>query len=258
MTLDLVREGSVPWLSLQPGRPSKWSDSDSIGTTSGAGTSVQILPSIMDRSVIFAIGTISIIDPAWQAGTGRVVDLWLALQSGTGSTATFRPASLLSRTRMRARRSTLDSPATMIAKIRAGLGLNVSETARALGVERPTVYAWISDRTRPQRDHLIRLQRLVGIAARWADISGHSVGSLVRVPDSHGIALVDLLANEPLPEESIESRLQELAGVASAHATTSSRNVRDTAQRLGVRVSTSTSTQREIDWLTRRSLGPED
>ncbi len=253
MTLYVPSDESS-WLSPFASRLAEWSNASSVGTSSGPGKTVQFLPGLADRFAGLAIGAIAIIDPSWAAGSVQVLDVWLNLHMGTGSASIVRQ---LAGTALE--RPSIDSPASMIAEIRSILSLNVSETARALGVERPTVYAWLSERARPHRDHAVRLRRMASIASRWSSLSGSPLGSLVRAPDTQGVSLVDMLASEPLPEERIEARLQEaLRHQSGARATERPPSARETAQRHGLPVLPARNAQREIDWLTRRSLGPED
>ena len=94
-----------------------------------------------------------------------------------------------------------------LAQIRHYLSLNATELAQILRVERPTVYAWLSDRAWPQAANLQRLVRIHKLARSWRAISSRPLGTLVREPIDAGQSLVDLMSEEHLDEGEIRRRL---------------------------------------------------
>ncbi len=150
---------------------------------------------------------------------------------------------------------------TSIAQLRAALGLNVSETARALGVERATVYAWVAGRSEPQRLNWARLSRLEVVAESWRRRSPWQLGDLVRRPGPNGRSVADLLAQEPIPSRDIEDRLDQAAlqlAESRMRPERRVRGIRDWASTHGLPAPALASAESEISSLTRPSLGPED
>lgn len=83
----------------------------------------------------------------------------------------------------------------MLQDIRIWLSLNVTELARAIGVERTTIYAWLKGtdvmpRELAKRD---RLQLLAHLAQQWRTAANEPLGSWRHFPFSNGRSLLDLL-----------------------------------------------------------------
>lgn len=86
------------------------------------------------------------------------------------------------------------SASAKLARIRANLSLNVSELARVLKVERPTIYAWMRDDAATLRsENRLRLDRLHSLARRWEERSKLPIEGLVRETNEAGESLVSLL-----------------------------------------------------------------
>lgn len=81
----------------------------------------------------------------------------------------------------------------MLSEIRAHLSLTITELASSIGVERPTVYAWLEGRSKPRRRNLDRMQKVFEIAQKWAEISDLPVGNMVRHADESGGSVIELL-----------------------------------------------------------------
>lgn len=101
--------------------------------------------------------------------------------------------------------------ADRIAVIRQYLSLSVSDFARVVGIERPTVYAWIDGESNPRKANLERLRVLNAVAERWKDMTGQPIGRLLdeRLPGETK-TLLELLAGE-IDADAVESLLERLA-----------------------------------------------
>ena len=60
------------------------------------------------------------------------------------------------------------SVAQMLTAIRSSFGIGVSQLAKFLRVERPTVYAWLQSTNDPRFDNRKRIETIWGIAQVWA------------------------------------------------------------------------------------------
>jgi transcriptional regulator with XRE-family HTH domain len=147
--------------------------------------------------------------------------------------------------------SSANLPADMLAAIRAFLSLTVVETAQVLGVERPTVYAWLAGRAEPQARNRERLQQVFRVAKSWSRISDRPLGSAVRHEDDAGSSVLSLLregrheeATALLPtlvQRDLPRRVPSLRVVLTRHG-------------LLDRIKPSMD---EIDRITGKRLGPE-
>ena len=146
--------------------------------------------------------------------------------------------------------------ADAIALIRSTLGLNMSETARVLRVERPTVYAWLSGKAHPRVLNYRRLWRIASLIRRYAS-HPEPLPDLVRAPDEDGRSLVDLLAEPSLPEADLALRMMQAAGEVSERADRRARSSRlhQIAESRGVRMA---EQRGEIERVTGKRLGPEE
>jgi hypothetical protein len=191
--------------------------------------------------------------PAGRVAHLSAVDEYvLSYQPGTGTSTGIRSALLID---LVSTDDSLSTAESILAELRSVLGLNIAETARAVGVERPTIYSWLARRSIPQRANGVRLARLEGMVGMWRRLANRAPGPLVRAPGSDGRSLVDLLSLNPIPEALVESRMREMARVETAPRRPS---VREIAERNGLDVGSRAESQREIDWLTRRPFGAEE
>lgn len=89
------------------------------------------------------------------------------------------------------------APAEQLARIRANLSLNISELAQVLGVQRPTIYAWMGeDDVVLRRENRERLDRLEQVALFWESKTHLPVGGRIRDEDAEGNSVVALLAKD--------------------------------------------------------------
>lgn len=176
-------------------------------------------------------------------GDARVV--W-----GTGSKTYVEPfVGTSTAARPVARVDTPSTPSEIVARVRGVLSLNVSELARVLGVERPTVYAWMSQEAWPQPENWARLLDLSAIAGLWEVWAVEPLGARVRTPTEHGPSVAALLEMDPLPVVELARALQVWAQGPTLGKGLRSRglNAFETGPGLA-----------EIDRVTGRPLAPED
>jgi predicted transcriptional regulator len=107
--------------------------------------------------------------------------------------------------------------AQMISTVRSELSLNIKELSTIIGVERPTIYAWLSGRTTPYLRNRRRLQELYRIALAWGDMSSTPVGDAVRWEDETGKSILGLLR-----EAQTNAILARLKALSSRQARASS------------------------------------
>ncbi|MFN8519581.1 MAG: helix-turn-helix transcriptional regulator [Chloroflexota bacterium] len=227
------------------------------GTTSGVAESGQNVTATGTALRSMVVGMLGSIDPAWPQAAAMYYQVLVEDMPGTGSTLILRrnPRGVV------VANIDLLVPERVIAEIRATLGLNISETARALGVERPTVYAWLAGQVTPQRANMVRLGRVADIAASWRRRSSRPLGDLVRMPGADGMSIADLLSHDNLPDRDVQDRLDAASSRLSSgepmrRRTTTS--VHEAATRHGLKMGSSRGGGAEIDWLTRPSFGDED
>lgn len=107
----------------------------------------------------------------------------------------------------------LPSIAEMVETIRSAFGLNVTQLAGVLGIERVTVYAWLrtegADKLHPSnRD---RLQSLYRIATEWSSCMPLAGRFLVDTIPGYGKSLLDLLSADDLNSISFPLVYEKLA-----------------------------------------------
>ena len=145
------------------------------------------------------------------------------------------------------------SPEAKIARLRSTLSLNISEVAAALRVERPTIYAWIGGRTRPQQGNLARLDLILRVARRWSELTPQPLGRLREERFSGRPSLQDLLVSEQLDFSAINATLELARRVLVEQGA----GARSTSRRPATQPSHTQAAQDEIDILTGKRLAAE-
>ena len=119
--------------------------------------------------------------------------------------------------------------------IRRWLSLSVAETARVLGVRRPTVYAWERGEV-PAQKNAIRLRVLFELANHWRSLSEEPVGALRReLVATDGKSLVALLSERRLRADAIKAAMTNLLSLQRQELAARPLSGPELAQRFGFR-----------------------
>ena len=124
------------------------------------------------------------------------------------------------------------SVAQMLIDIRSSFGIGMSQLAKFLQVERPTVYAWLYSRNDPRHDNRRRIESIWELAQTWSSraLPAHaSALDHIAVDDQ---TICDLLEDKPLRDFVIRKTIGELVS-ATAPVTRTGRKGRQLAQRFG-------------------------
>ncbi|MCB9654428.1 MAG: helix-turn-helix transcriptional regulator [Deltaproteobacteria bacterium] len=158
------------------------------------------------------------------------------------------------------RRDVAPSVGELLAQIRSSFGLNVKQTAEALRVERPTVYAWINESSAPNADNEERIRSLGRLSKAWQRLTSVSAGRISTSVLSTGATLLDLLRQEPIPFDEVLEILPEVASRAERTAQIRSGKAgraREAARRLGLNPDTLERGSEHLDWITGKRGGTE-
>jgi transcriptional regulator with XRE-family HTH domain len=90
------------------------------------------------------------------------------------------------------------SPADLVATIRDGFAITMSDLAAVLGVSRPTAYAWLEGQE-PKPEAMMRIQRLSRAADEFNCANITRLDKLVHRPILDGRSLLDLLKADEDP-----------------------------------------------------------
>jgi len=104
----------------------------------------------------------------------------------------------------------------LLAIARSTLSLSVTDVARSLQVERPTVYSWLSGISSPTPEHWDRLRALTTLGFKWFLLTRTELGAKLTKPLASGKTLRDLLAEGDYSGAPVDAALLELARDASA------------------------------------------
>lgn len=138
------------------------------------------------------------------------------------------------------------STADRVLLLRRWLSLPVAEAARALGVQRPTVYAWERGEG-PAHKNAARLRTLFEIASEWRSLSDEPVGPLRKeLVTSDGKSLVDLLCAKSLRPEAIRSAMEQLLAMRKQEIAARPLTGADLAERFGFRPLSGANAARNI------------
>jgi DNA-binding transcriptional regulator YiaG len=101
--------------------------------------------------------------------------------------------------------------AIVVSEIRTALSLQIKELAEILGVERPTVYAWLRGDAKPQATNRTRMGEVMKVVAIWKRQSRLPIGASIRNDlDQAGRTLIDELCEPLLDLPLIERRIKQL------------------------------------------------
>jgi DNA-binding transcriptional regulator YiaG len=90
------------------------------------------------------------------------------------------------------------SPADLVATIRDGFAISMSDLAAVLGVSRPTAYAWLEGQE-PKPEAMMRIQGLSRAADEFSRANITRLDKLVHRPILDGRSLLDLLKADKDP-----------------------------------------------------------
>ncbi len=90
------------------------------------------------------------------------------------------------------------------------LSLNVSDLARVVGVERPTIYAWLDDRSEPHRSNLRKVDQVYRLAQAWRSMSSVPIGKYLRESLADSPPLLELLTSAELDEYAIRYAFSQI------------------------------------------------
>lgn len=163
--------------------------------------------------------------------------------SGSGSISCIRPDEVSVATL---------SPAEIIAEIRTAFSLQVKELAEIVGVQRPHVYSWINEESKPRGHNSDKLSWLYGLAKQWNAICAIPCGDSIRAVAQDGKSLLSLLKTGPIAEVKISYRLNTLAAECRRFKAlpASPPNARDIASKRGMTISGTSDQQDILDAMT--------
>jgi DNA-binding transcriptional regulator YiaG len=119
--------------------------------------------------------------------------------------------------------------------LRRWLSLSIAEAARALGVQRPTVYAWERGDV-PAQKNAIRLRMLFELATHWRSLSEEPVGDLRKeLVTSDGKSLVGLLSERRLRVDAIKAAMANLLSLQEQQLAARPLSGAELADRFGFR-----------------------
>lgn len=98
-----------------------------------------------------------------------------------------------------------------IAEIRNSLSLSMTDLALILGVQRPTIYAWMRRDASPQNRNLEKLKFIFQVAQKWSSMSTRPLERQLRFAfNKNNKSLLDLLKDEGTLMTEVDRHLQSL------------------------------------------------
>ena len=141
-------------------------------------------------------------------GTGPCI-VFVA-QIGPSSTSTTSDSPRKSQS-LGSRSTIKPSVAQMLIDIRSSFGIGMSQLAKFLQVERPTVYAWLHSRNDPRHDNRKRIESIWELAQNWSSRALPARATALGHVAVEGKTICDLLEDKPLRDFVIRKAIHELA-----------------------------------------------
>lgn len=142
------------------------------------------------------------------------------------------------------------SVADLVSNVKLALGVNVSELARILGVERPTIYSWIKGSASPVASNWARINEVADYATYWSQRSTNPLGEWARRPIDNHRSLLEALSEPIIQHFEVMAILRALEVSPRARRM----SIRDR----GIRLFEMGSGQAEIDRVSARPAAPEE
>lgn len=151
------------------------------------------------------------------------------------------------------------SVSRLIAQVRSSLSLQIKQLAEVLGVERPTVYAWIKEESQPRPQKRARLRELYQLARRWDELSNEPLGKALNEVTPDGYSALDFLLQSEIPHALVVERFKAIARarVHNQAATAKGKSLSQIAQEIGIDVTRVNDRDDQIDLVTGKRVALE-
>lgn len=117
-----------------------------------------------------------------------------------------------------------------LAALRRYFSLNITDLAKVLRVERPTIYSWLQENAAPHSGNLRRIEKIYQLARDWRAMSAAPVGKYVHQPLENSQSLLNYLSAEELNETAIQRAFALIKSQLTQDKRTSRRSVAEVAQ----------------------------
>lgn len=143
-------------------------------------------------------------------------------------------------------------PGDLIREIKSVLSLSVTDLAKILRVERPTVYAWMRDSQSIREHNLSRVETISEFAKFWKTHSKKPLGSFLTAPNSEGQSILELLCSDELDTRRITRALQAARFPSASERPKSKMSVRELARGSALSQKIKPSSKSAMEVVTRR------
>ena len=251
-------------------RTDGWHTGRSLGPLQGSWSEASSpgIPLVRFQSDVttYGVPAAGIADPWEQCSLGKQVSRFIAeLCSASPYVGTGATAAIVTSVVMTAEpqehppywKMAVQDDAHLIARIRSSLSLQMKELAEAVGVQRPTVYAWLKGQSMPQKVNRERLHCLYRVAQHWDRVCHRPLGRHLREAGPEGTSVLDMLCSRTIGQVEITRRLEAVARRLEAGQRTAQASVRAMATKHGIPLEKVRDRQDEFDVLTGKRF-PED
>jgi hypothetical protein len=132
--------------------------------------------------------------------------------------------------------------------LRRWFSLSVAEAARALQVQRPTIYSWQDGKTPAAPKNLERLRVVFELAREWRSMSSQPVGNQRKEPLGSGErTLVDLLSVDEIPRARVMQTLTRIAETIEQQRARRPASGAELAKRFGFKPASEAEAAQNVD-----------
>ncbi|MBM4090962.1 MAG: hypothetical protein FJ276_16295 [Planctomycetes bacterium] len=178
--------------------------------------------------------------PAWQQADiarrrqqnlSRLPVALIMARTGTNPPVVFVTTYLVTSKPARSERADATvAVSRLVAHVRSSLSLQIKQLAEVVGVERPTVYAWIKEQSQPRPQKLVRLKGLYQLAKCWDEFASEPLGKAITEVARDGYSILDLLLQSEIPHAIVTDRFRAIARARGQAQTADIRGRRTLAQ----------------------------
>jgi hypothetical protein len=153
-----------------------------------------------------------------------------------------------------------DSVSSMLAKVKSVFALSVSEISRIVGVERPTIYAWMGERATPHTSNLERLRELFDLARQSEKLLAGLSDKQIKQLQIQDTSLLDLLSQTVIPRDLVIAGLENVRAFIERDVNskqTAKLSLRDLAAKHGISMPSKETSKDTFDLITGKRTDPE-
>jgi aryl carrier-like protein len=152
-----------------------------------------------------------------------------------------------------------DSVVSMLAKVKSVFALSVSDLAKVLEVERPTIYAWMAARATPHTFNLERLKGLFNLAKQSEQFLASLPNKQIKQLQIQDTSIIELLSQPVIAKDLFVAGLEsiKMSIDQDVNKQKSKVSLKEMAKKYGIPLPSKETSKDTFDLITGKRTDPE-